>query len=100
MLWQPKALSETRNYNFDATNVFSAGQTIVSIMTSASLYSGFDPSPSAILSGTPSVSGTNIVQQITGGAVGAVYDVECSIVIGAGMVLTQRAFLAVVEDLN
>ena len=98
VLWQPKLQSETRTYWFDASQLGS--NTIVAVNIRVSVYSGTDPNPSAILSGQPWLSEMMILQNITAGVVGTIYDVICTISTTDAQSLSQRAFLSITSDVT
>ena len=52
--------------------------TLSSATVSVAVYSGTDPTPSAILSGSATVSGNLVTQKVTGGVVGTTYLLTCS----------------------
>ena len=60
---------------------FSALATTVStpVVTAESAGGANDPSPSAILSGSPSVSGAQVLQLVIGGVANADYKLRCQI---------------------
>lgn len=73
-----KDTQETIVVAFDFSAVCSSITSIVSV--TASVASGNpDPNPSAILSGTPTIAGTKVLQAITGGIEGTNYDLRCKI---------------------
>lgn len=67
-----KIAGETYTVEVDFATVLN-GATISSGAVTAAVYTGTDASPSAIISGSATVSGTKIQQKITGGVAGVVY---------------------------
>ena len=59
--------TESISYTFDFSQVLSNGETISSASTSVLVRDGTDASPSSILGGSPTYSGTMVAQRVTGG---------------------------------
>jgi hypothetical protein len=73
-----KDVQETIVVAFDFSAACASITSVISV--TASVASGTpDPAPSAILSGSPTISGTKVLQAITGGLPGANYDLRCKI---------------------
>jgi hypothetical protein len=97
---QPKLVGETRTYYFDFTSLLGSLETISTVTCAASVYSGTDASPSSIISGAASGTGTQIAQQnITGGVVGTIYEVKCTVSTSLFQTLVMTCFLPVIQDL-
>lgn len=97
-VFDPKPPTDTRSFAFDFLSEMAIGETISTKVVTATVYSGVDANPSAIISGAASSSGTIVTQLITGGVVGAIYDLLCTITTSLGQTLTQAAYLAIVEE--
>ena len=95
----PKPASSTESYVLDFTDAIPAGDSISTKVVTASVYSGTDASPSAIISGSASSSGTQVTQKLTGGTVGVIYQLTWTVVTAAGLTLKKLGFLAIVPDL-
>jgi hypothetical protein len=65
-------------------------------VTTATVFSGTDASPSAIVSGSTTISGTTVTQKITAGVTGVIYDVLCTVTTSLGQTLQQDGLLAVI----
>lgn len=74
-------------------------ETITTASVSASVYSGNDPTPSAILSGSPTISGTTISQLVTGGVLGTIYELLYTANTSLAQSIQISAYLAVIPDL-
>jgi hypothetical protein len=96
----PKPLGETRRETFDFSSRLASGETLTGASGSASVYSGTDASPSALLQGSASVSGALAYVTLTGGVVGVLYEILCTATTSAGQVLTLSAYLALTPDLQ
>lgn len=94
----PKLLGETVTETFDFTSRLAAAETISTQVTTATVYSGTDASPSSIISGSASSSGQKVTQKITGGTLGVTYLLLCTITTSASQTLELSAFLTIIPD--
>ena len=81
---------------FDFASRLAVGETIASGFVTATTWSGTDASPSAIVSGSAVLFGTQVNQLIINGVEGVIYDLVASANTSAGQVLQLSGFLAVV----
>ena len=95
----PKYAGATCSVVFDFTSDLASSETIDSAVVTCTEYSGTDASPSSMVSGADSTSGYLVSQLITGGVVGNVYELLCTITTSLGQTLTKPGFLAVIPDL-
>lgn len=97
----PKYLGETEQLlpPFDFSGRMGVSETISSVSVSVSVYSGVDANPSAIKSGSPTISGKKVYQNFTGGVVGVIYLVSCTANTSAGQVLQLNTYFYVEPDL-
>ena len=95
----PKLASSTESYTVDFTDLVPAGDSISSQTVTASVYSGTDASPSSIISGSATASGTRVTQKLTGGTAGVIYQLTWTVVTAASLTLKKTGFLAIVPDL-
>lgn len=93
-----KPPTDTRTVYFNFTSNLAVGETISTQVVTASVFSGTDANPSAIISGSASASGAEVSQKITGGVTGVVYTLLCTITTSAGQTLTIAAYLAVMTE--
>lgn len=93
-----KVASETVSEIFDFTSRLAVGETISTAAVSATVYSGTDGSPAAIISGSASISGAKVTQKVTGGSVGNVYLLKCQITTSTSQTLALSAFLPILPD--
>jgi hypothetical protein len=96
---QPKVPTSVEKVVFDFISRLGVGETISTQVVAAALYSGTDATPSAMISGTATASGTKVTQTITGGLVGNIYDLTCTITTSTGQTLTLSGFLAIESNL-
>lgn len=98
--FEGKLLGETVKLTFDFLSRLAAGETILSAGCTASVYSGTDATPSAIISGSATASGSVVTQAIVGGTLGVTYELLCSAVTSAGQTLQLSGYLVVVPELE
>lgn len=73
----------------------ATGETISSATVTATVHSGTDATPSAIISGAVTISGSTVTQKIIGGVSGVVYKLRCSATTSASRTLIIPALLPV-----
>ena len=95
----PKLVGATRTVAFEFLGELAVGETISTAAVTAVVYSGTDASPSSLISGSASTSGTQVSQKLTGGTEGVIYKLTCTITTSASNTLVKTGFLAVVPDL-
>lgn len=93
-----KLAGETKTVTFDFTSLLGASETISTQSCTATVYSGTDATPSAIISGSASASGAVVSQKITAGTVGVIYYIVCTITTSLSQTLELSGFLAVLPD--
>ena len=96
---ESKPLGETRTEAFNFLGRLAAGETISSAPIVASVYSGVDPNPAAIIFGVATISGSTISVKFTGGVLGVIYKVVVTAATSTGQTLQQVGLLAVVPDI-
>ena len=94
-----KAVNENIKQTFDFTSRLAASETISTQVCTASVYSGTDPSPSSLIAGAATASGTIVTQKVIGGIAGVIYELLCTITTSTGQTLQLMGYLAVVPDL-
>ena len=99
VIFDPKYVGETKLFQFDFTSDLAIGETISTQTVTASVYSGTDGSPSAIISGIASASGAIVSQKVTGGVLGVTYELLCTITTSLGQTVEKSAYLAVAPEL-
>lgn len=97
-VFELKPPTDTRNTYFDFTGSLAVAETISTQVTTATVFSGVDANPSAIISGAASASGFIVTQKITGGVLGTVYSLLCTITTSAGQTLTRSGYLAILAE--
>ena len=99
IITQPKLAGETVKMVFDFTSRLAAAETISTQNVAASVYSGTDASPSAVVSGAATASGAQVTQTLTGGVAGVIYKLVATITTSLSKTLQLSTFMAVVPDL-
>lgn len=61
----------------------------------ASVYSGTDALPSSIITGGASVSGDSLLQKVTGGTAGVIYQLIATATLSDGQILQLAGYLAI-----
>ena len=91
----PKLAAATEKYTFDFASNLASGETISTQSVTATVYSATDCSPSSIISGSASASGSVVTQAITAGTVGVIYELDCAITTSASQTLHLVGLLAI-----
>ena len=95
-----KRAAETVNEVFDFTSRLAAGETLSTATVTATVYSGTDTGPSAVISGAASISGAKVTQKVTAGTLGVMYLLSCSVTTSAGQTLVMEGILPIVPGLS
>lgn len=77
------------------------GELIIGAIVTVTVYTGIDPSPSVILSGTPQWSinqGLAVSQTVINGISGNVYLMVCSVTTSLSNTFLNQAYLAVINN--
>ena len=91
-----KSVSETVTLAFSFLSHLATSETISSASTTATVYSGTDASPSSLISGAASISGSTDSQKVIGGTLGVTYILVCSAVTSLGQTLQISGYLVIV----
>jgi len=94
----PKLAGAIQNYTFDFAALLGASETISTKAVTATVYSGTDATPAAIVSGAATSAGSIVTQKITGGVLGVMYELLCQITTSAGQTLQLVGLLAIIPD--
>lgn len=93
-----KVTSSTIILKADFAALVDVGVTLSAPVVTATVYSGTDASPSSIISGSASVSGTIVSQKITAGTEGVTYTLVWQATSSDGQTLIMTGFLVVVPN--
>ena len=81
--------------SFDFISALAPTETLLTAVVVATVYSGVDPNPSAIISGSAAISGTQVTQLVTGGVSGTIYGLVCTVTTSLGQTLNSAGFFSV-----
>jgi hypothetical protein len=98
VLFGTKALGETNPYVFNFSDRLQFGETVTGAAVSLVPASGIDPDPSAMLVGSPTFTATTVTQNITGGVVGVIYSIACTVTASNAHNYVKQGSLAVIAD--
>ena len=93
-----KLLGETKSLVFDFLSSLALGETLSTASVAAIVYSGTDASPSSLISGSATISGSQVTQKITGGVLGVTYLLTCTVTTSAGQTLLLSGFTTIVRN--
>lgn len=85
---------------FNFTAAMAASATILTQVVVATVYSGVDPNPAAVISGAATVNGKVVTQNVIGAVAGVIYQLLCTITTSDGKTFKQSSYLAVVPALT
>lgn len=95
-----KITTENEQFTFDFSPIMGSSETISSASCTVEVKEGTDPTPNAILVGTPAISGQQVAQRISGGLDGVIYRVEMTATTSLTNVYTIVADLPVLAPLK
>ena len=95
-----KITTENEQFTFDFSTVMASTETISSATSTVEVMSGTDPNPTAILVGSPVVSGQQVAQRISGGLDGVIYRIEVTATTSLTNIYTIVADLQVLAPLS
>ena len=92
----PLLPSETQTLKVDFGDEMAVGETISTQSVAATVFSGTDSSPSSIISGSASVSGTEVSQKIAAPAsAGNIYTLTWTITTSLSQTLKKSGLVAI-----
>jgi hypothetical protein len=95
----PKDVSETDTITFDYSSSLSESETIVSAVVLVSVLGDVrDPSPQATFNGVCAISGSSVLQSVTGGLRNVEYLFSCRASLSSGRVLLSSKILPVIQE--
>lgn len=95
----PKLVGETKAYTFDFSSQIGVGVTLSGPVCTSVVYSGTDAAPSGVISGAASAAGAIVTQKLTGGTVGVIYEITCTVTTSDSQTLVLVGYLAVIPKL-
>lgn len=98
-IWMPKKYGETVTLPFDFASDLDPSEIISSVVVTAGVYTGVDSNPSDIKSGSATIAGTKVNQNLRRGIVGVIYSLLCQATTSLGQILQITAYCYVEPDL-
>lgn len=101
VILDPKRASEKVNITFDFTSRMSASAGINTAVVTASVWSGVDANPSAIVNGAATLLSPQVIQSIQGGLAGVIYLLKCQVTTQAeapSQTLVLEALLTILPE--
>jgi len=95
-----KITTENEQFTFDFSPVLGSTETISSATCTVEVKEGTDPSPSSIKVGSPTISGSQVAQRISGGLDGVIYRLEMTATTSLTNIYTIVADLQVLSPIN
>lgn len=94
-IFDAKIQGTSAKVTFDFASQLAAGETISSASVTAAVHSGTDATPSTLISGSASISGSKVTQTIANGVVGVTYKLICVGATSASRSIIQTGFLVI-----
>lgn len=98
VILQPKRQGETIGYVVDFISSLAPGEVILTAACIATVYSGVDAFPAAIISGSSTFQGTQVNQGVTGGVTGTIYSLLYVVTTSFAQTIEINAYLPVVPN--
>lgn len=95
-IFDVKTTASSRKVSFEFGQDLATGETISSASVTATVHSGTDASPSSVVSGSATISGSKVTQLITAGTLGVTYVLSCSAATSASQTLVQQGYLTII----
>ena len=95
---RPKFTDERVKYTFDFASWLANDESLSSATVTAAVYAGTDASPSALISGAASITGSVVTQLIIGGTAGVIYQISCAAVTSTSQTLVLTSRLAILTE--
>ena len=96
VIFEGKTAGETQKLRFNYISDLAVGETVVSASVVATIYSGTDPTPAAIINGAASITTPEVTQGVIAGVLGVTYLLTCTALTSAGQTLQQQGFLVII----
>lgn len=95
-----KLTTENELFSFNYSPILATGETIDTASCTIQVKDGSDPSPNSIMVGSPAISGSVVVQRISGGLNGVTYRLEMTVTTSLTNVYTLVGDLAVYSPIE
>jgi len=94
----PKKQGESLLLTAEFISSLGGTESIGSPVVTINVWSGTDPNPSAMLSGVPTASGSQVKQMVTGGVPGVVYYLTFQVTTSLNQIIQQTGYLVVLPQ--
>lgn len=98
VVFPSKPVGETTPYVFNFSDKLQFGEAITGASVAVVVSSGVDTDPSAMVSGTPILTASDVTQNLTGGVAGVIYYIVCTVTATASHNYVKQGSLAVIND--
>lgn len=99
VIFDPKKLSEQLTIPVDFISRLGVNESITSATVTCSVYSGVDNNPQAMVNGPATISGTVVLQSISGGILGNTYELLYSVLTSKGNTIELAGYFVIEPDL-
>lgn len=100
VVFPTKTVGESATLAFPFASRLGVGVTISTKVVTCTVYSGVDAAPANVISGAAGSSGSDVTQKVTGGVLGVIYYLLCTITTSDSQTLELAGFLAVVPNVT
>lgn len=101
VLLPSKQVADSLLVNFPFQNQMVFGEVVTGAVVTITVYTGTDPNPTTMLSGTPDYTtglGEYVLQTIVAGISGNIYQLVCTVATSLSNVFVCEAYLAVINN--
>ncbi len=98
VVFASKLQSEQSDIEVDVLPRLAVGENALTVATAMEVLVGTDPNPSAMLSGSPSLSGTIARQKVVGGIPGTIYQLTFAVRTSNSQIVLDRGKIAVLSS--
>ena len=98
VVFASKLQAERSDVEVDVLPRLAVGETALTVATTMEVLSGVDPNPTAMLSGSPSLSGAIAKQKVIGGLPGVIYQLTFAIRTSNSQIVLDRGKIAVLSS--
>lgn len=93
-----KLQAESADVEVDVLSRLAVGETALTVATAMEVLNGVDANPGAMLSGSPSLSGTVAKQKVIGGLPGVIYQLTFAVRTSNSQIVLNRGKVAVLRS--
>lgn len=100
VIFPPKTVGEIKIFSFNFLSKMANQEFVTSAVLTATVWSGNDPSPGAIIDGAYTLDSTDTIvsQRIQGGVLGTIYQLSCLAVTTSGQKLELSGYIAITPE--